>query len=148
MEEKLDTLDFYNAVCLDKIFLKGKAYHYMFLKHLKESGCTIKNAILFTEHFGPASGYTHSEWKEDLHSDTLTNRQETINTLSKGFPKLFSRAHRSKCKSLTSLLMHNKIYPAQYHNLYLELTGDCIVTDNASSKAVNERIELVLKTQT
>ena len=76
MEEKLDTLDFYNAVCLDKIFLKGKAYHYMFLKHLKESGCTIKNVILFTKHFGPASGYTHSEWKEALHSDTLTNRRK------------------------------------------------------------------------
>ena len=57
----------------------------MFLKHLKESGYTIKNIILFTKHYDPASGYTHFVRKEDLHSDTLTNRQETINIISKVF---------------------------------------------------------------
>ena len=59
MEETLGTLDFYDPVCLDKIFLKGKSHCYMFLKHLKENGCTIKNVILFMKHYGPASGYTH-----------------------------------------------------------------------------------------
>ena len=146
VEEKLGTLDFYNPVCLDEIFPKDKAHRYMCLKHLKESGCSIKNVILFTKRCGPASGYTHFVLKEDLHSDTLTNRQETIHTISKSLPKCFSRAHKSKCKSLVSLLMHDKIFPAQYRTLYSELTGGCSVTDNSNSKAVDERIELILKT--
>ena len=98
------------------------------------------------KHYEPVSVYTHCVWKEDLHSDTLTNRQETINTISKSLPKFFSRAHKSNCKSLVSLLRHNKISPAQYCTLYSELIGDCSVTDNANSKAVYERIELILKT--
>ena len=108
VEEKLGTLDFYDPVCLDEIFPKDKAHRYMRLKHLKESGCSIKNVIVFTKHCGPASGYTHFVLKEDLHSDTLTNRQETIHTISKSLPKCFSKAHKSKCKSLVSLLMHDK----------------------------------------
>ena len=98
------------------------------------------------KHYDPVSVYTHCIWKEDLHSDTLTNRQETINTISKSLPKFFSRAHESNCKSLVTLLMHNKISPAQYCTLYSELIGDCSVTDNANSKAVDKRIELELKT--
>ena len=65
MEEKLGTLDFYNPVCLDEIFPKGKAHHYMVLKHLKESGCTIKKGIILAKQYGSASGYTHFVWKED-----------------------------------------------------------------------------------
>ena len=42
--------------------------------------------------------------------------------------------------------MHDKISPAQYCTLYSELIGDCSVTDNANSKAVDKRIELELKT--
>ena len=118
----------------------------MFLKHLKESGCAIKNVILFMKHCGPASGYTYFVWKEDLHSDTLTNRQETINPISKSLTKYFSRVHKSKCKPLVSLLMLDKISPVQYRSLYSELTGDWSVTDNANSKAVDERIAFILKT--
>ena len=54
----------------------------MCLKHFKESGCSIKSSF-FAKHYDPGSGDTHFVWKEDLHSDTLTNRQETINTISK-----------------------------------------------------------------
>ena len=97
------------------------------------------------KHSGPASGYTHFVSKKVLHSDTLTNRQETINTISKGLPKFFSKAHKSKCKSLVSPLMQDKISLAQYRIPYSELTGDCSVTDNANSKAVDERNELILK---
>ena len=39
-----------------------------------------------------------------------------------------------------------KIFPARYRTLYSDLTGDCSVTDNSNSKAVDERIELILKT--
>ena len=53
--ENLGTLDFYNPVCLDTIFPKSKEHHYMFLKHLKENGCTIKNVILFRKHYGSDS---------------------------------------------------------------------------------------------
>ena len=42
--------------------------------------------------------------------------------------------------------MHDKIYPAQYRTLYSDLTGNYSVTDNANSKAVDKRINLILKT--
>ena len=102
MEEKLGTLDFHGPACLDEIFPKGKAHRYMFVKHLKESGCTIKNAILFTKHYDPTSGYTHFVWKEVLHSDTLTNRQETIYMISKVCLS-FSLEHTTQNGSLWSL---------------------------------------------
>ena len=73
-------------------------------------------------------------------------RQETINPISKSLPKYFSRVRKSKCKPLVSLLMLDKISPAQYRTLYSELTGDWSVTDNANSKAVDERIAFLLKT--
>ena len=38
-----------------------------------------------------------------------------------------------------------QLSPAQYHTLHSELTGDCSVTDNCNSKAVDERIKLVIK---
>lgn len=41
--------------------------------------------------------------------------------------------------------MQDKISLAQYRIPYSELTGDCSVTDNANSKAVDERNELILK---
>ena len=59
IKEKLDALDFCKPLCLDEISPKGKAHHYIFLKRVKENGFSIKNVILFTKHFGPASGYTH-----------------------------------------------------------------------------------------
>ena len=41
VEEKLGSLDFYDPVCLNVIFLKAKAHRYICLKHLKESGCSF-----------------------------------------------------------------------------------------------------------
>ena len=41
VEEKLGSLDFYDPVCLNEIFLKAKAHCYICLKHLKESGCSF-----------------------------------------------------------------------------------------------------------
>ena len=64
------------------------------------------NAVI-RKHYGPASSHTQFIWKEDLNLDGLKNRQETINTISKGMPEFFSRAYKLKCKSLASILMHN-----------------------------------------
>ena len=89
------------------------------------------------KHYGPASGYTHFVWKEDSHSDTLTNRQETTNTISKYLLKFFSIAHKSNCKSLVSLLMHDEMSQAQN-------SSNCVI-DNENSKAVNETTELIFK---
>ena len=91
-------------------------------------------------------GYIQFVRRKNLHSDILTNGQETIKTISKSLPNFFSKAHKSKCKPLVTLLMLDKISPAQYHTLYSELTVDCSVTDNRNSKVVDERIELILKT--
>ena len=76
-----------------EIFLKGKAHHHMFLKHLKESDCTIKN-VIFLQSIMALLQVVLIVWKEDLNSDTLTNRQDIINTISKGRPKFFSGAHK------------------------------------------------------
>ena len=86
IKEKLDNLDFYKLLCLDRICPKGKVHHYIFLKHVKENGFSIKNVILFTKHYGPASRYTHSVWKEE-GTESLTNRQETINKIGKTYLK-------------------------------------------------------------
>ena len=145
IKEKLDALDFYKPLCLDEICPKGKAHHYIFLKHVKENGFSIKNVILFTKHCGPASGYMHFVWKEE-GTESLTNRQETINNIEKNLPKFFSCAHEAKSKALVSLLMHDQVSSAQFHSLYTELTGDCSIADNANSKAGDERMQLILET--
>ena len=45
-----------------------------------------------------------------------------------------------------SLLMHDQVSPAQFCSLYTELTGDFSIADNRNSKAVDERMQLILKT--
>ena len=42
--------------------------------------------------------------------------------------------------------MHDQVSPAQFHPLYTELTGVCNIADNANSKAVDEQMQLILKT--
>ena len=143
IKEKLDVLDCYKPLCLDEISPKVKAHHYIFLKHVKENGFSIKNVILFTKHFGPASGYTHFVWKEE-GTESLKNRQETINNIGKNLPKFFSWAHQAKSKALVSLLIHDQVSPAQFRSLYPELTCDCSIADNVNSKAVDERMQLIL----
>ena len=145
IKEKPDTLDFYKPLCLDEICPKSKAHRYIFLKHVKENGFSVKNVILFTKRYGPASGYTHFVWKEE-GTESLTNRQETINNIGKNLPKFFSRTHKAKSKALVSLLMHDQVSPAQFCSLYTELTGDFSIADNRNSKAVDERMQLILKT--
>ena len=130
---------------MDEICPKGKAHRYIFLKHVKENGFSIKNIILFTKHYGLASGYTHFVWKEE-GTESLLNRQETINNLRKNLPKFLSRVHKAKSKTLVSLLMHDQVSPAQLCSLYTELTGNCSIADNANSKAVDEWMQLILKT--
>ena len=135
---------------MDEICPKGKAHPYIFLKHVflkhvKENGFSIKNVILFTKHYGPASGYTHFVWKEE-GTEPLTNRQETINNIGKNLTKFFSHVHKAKSKALVSLLMHDQVSPAQLRSLYTEPTGDCSIADNGNSKAADGRMQLILKT--
>ena len=40
--------------------------------------------------------------------------------------------------------MHDKISPGQFRTIYKELTGDCSVSDNKISKAMDERMHLIL----
>ena len=75
-----------------------------------------------------------------------TNRQETINCIVRSLRKFFSRAHKSKCKALTSLVTHDKISFAAFRAIYSELTGDVSVADNSNSKAVDERMKLTMST--
>ena len=86
---------------MDEICPKGKAHHYIFLKHIKENDFSIKNVILFTKYYGPASGYMHFVWKEE-GTESLTNRQKTINNIGKNLPKFFYWAHKTKSKALVS----------------------------------------------
>ena len=62
---------------------------------------------------------------EEEETESLTNRQETINNIGKNLPKFFSCAHEAKSKALVSLLMHDQVSPAQFRSFYTELTGDC-----------------------
>ena len=42
--------------------------------------------------------------------------------------------------------MHDKISPAEFRAIYSELTGDISVADNSNSKAVDERMKLIMPT--
>ena len=80
VEEKLGTLDFYNPVCLDEIFPKGKLKHLMKVVVLYKMSFFLRSIMALLQVIP--------------HSDTLTNRQEMISTISKSLPKFFSRAHK------------------------------------------------------
>ena len=104
LNPKLDDLDFFEHLCLTELLPKGKTHCHTFLKHLKENRCKTNNVVLFTKQYGPALSNGHSIWKENGEDDLLTNRSETINHIVRSLPKFFSRAHKSKCEALTSLL--------------------------------------------
>ena len=64
----------------------------------------------------------------------------------RSLPEFFSCAHELKCKALASLVMHDKISPAEFHTIYSKLIGDVSVADNSNSKAVDECMTLIMST--
>ena len=84
--------------------------------------------------------------KRGREDNLLINWQETINHIVRSLPKFFSHAHKSKCKALTSLVMHDKVSPAEFCAIYSELTGDVSVANNSNSKAVDECMKLIMST--
>ena len=42
--------------------------------------------------------------------------------------------------------MHDKISPAEFRTIYSELTSDVSIADNSNSKAVDERMTLIMST--
>ena len=147
LEAKLSNVENYDPVNIDEDLLGNRAHRHMFLKHLRENGLITNNVILFVRYYGPALGNTHFIWKEDpIEMDNLTVRQDVIHDIEKKLPKFFSRAHKAKVRELTSLVMLDKMSPAQFRTIYSELTGDYSVTDNTKSKIVDERMQLILKT--
>lgn len=60
-------------------------------------------------------------------------------------PKYFSRAHKAKVRKLTSIVMENKLSPAQYRFINSELACDCSVTDSISCKEMDERMRTIIK---
>ena len=142
----LESKDFYEPVSVDYYFLERRSYGYLFYKNLKSFGIPLGNTILFAQYYTGSKGNKYFIWKEDPTSENkLTERQRTIEQVTRMLPKYFSRSHKRKIRYLTEQVMFDKISPAQFRFIYQEITGDETVPDNKKLAEYDERIRLIIK---
>ena len=145
LRDQSAVIDLHTPVYIDQYLVGNKVHRYLFLKHLQSSVLLTTNVIFFTRYYAP--GNTHFLWKENLNEpENVTFRNGATKSVEKQLSKCFSRAHKAKVKQLTSLVMEDKLSPAQFRSIYNELTGNSSVTDNIKSKDVDVRIPTIIKT--
>ena len=83
-------------------------------------------------------------WKEDCAKNCKIQQHNAIRQIKKDLLKYASHCHKKQSQKLLSSKMHDKISPGQFRTIYKELTGDYSVSDNRISKAMDERMHLIL----
>ena len=92
---------------------------------------------LFTQYYEGVKGNSHFLWKEDpTDISRLTQRNKVINDVTKSLPKYFSRTHKKIMRSLTENVMFDRISPAQFRQIYKEITGDDHYSGNKGTTRV------------
>ena len=122
--EKLDSLDIFEPLNIDTFLPSAHHQHYRILNNIKEQGLPRYNNSLFSQEYGSSLGYTYFIWKEVEEESREAERCSVIESIKAKLPKYFSHVHKQKAKKTLSLLMMDKITPAQFRSIYHELTGD------------------------
>ena len=77
IKELLQTKDFYEPISVNKCFLIARHLCYTFVKKLKENGISIKNTILFVQHYAGAKGNVYFIWKKESISDSKVSEKSS-----------------------------------------------------------------------
>ena len=144
--EKLDSLDIFEPLNINTFLPSARHERYRILNNIKKQGLPRYNNSLFSQEYGSSLGYTYFIWNGLEGESRETERCSVIESIKAKLPKYFSCAHKQKAKKTLSLLMMDKISPAQFRSIYHELTGDASVSDNTNSKEVDNRLKMILKT--